>query len=258
MGRLNPVDLDAVLVDLKVVVDSTMLLGGEVIDFKDPYGAMPVEHRRATELLDAEHNKRIDSLPSELMDDSYFRPQGPDSYMGSRCDAAWDNLNASLRRLDIMLESGDVEYLDCPVYVVNRLRTIWGLLQELKGTKPVFTPGKPDPLWAFTAKLGTGMFLRDAVEFLKQEISERSSDVQPSHQHTITLSPLQQNILTALDGKALKKQQLADVVCAGEGSRLYRPGGIKDLKDAGLVAHKNGVGFYRPDAPPDGLVVDVN
>jgi hypothetical protein len=68
----------------------------------------------------------------------------------------------------------------------------------------------------------------------------------------------QQQILSALDGIALKKQQLADGICAGEGTRLYRVGGIKELMATGLIANKRGVGYYRPDAPPDGLIIDVN
>jgi hypothetical protein len=74
---------------------------------------------------------------------------------------------------------------------------------------------------------------------------------------TITLAPLQQRIIATLNHKALKKQPLADVVCAGEGTRLYKPGGIKELVAVGLVAHANGVGYYRPDAPPQNLVVPI-
>jgi hypothetical protein len=60
----------------------------------------------------------------------------------------------------------------------------------------------------------------------------------------------QRSILKALDGRALTKQKLADEICGGEGSRLYR-GGLKDLMKLGLVVNKNnGAGFYRPDRPP--------
>lgn len=68
-------------------------------------------------------------------------------------------------------------------------------------------------------------------------------------------TPLQTEILTALTGRGLKKQQLADEVCAGEGTRLYKRGGIKELRAADLVKHKPGVGYYRPDAPPAEAVI---
>ncbi len=63
-------------------------------------------------------------------------------------------------------------------------------------------------------------------------------------------TPLQAAILKALDGRALKKQPLADEVCKGEGTTLYRPGGLKELRERKKVDHKSRVGFYRPDAPP--------
>ncbi len=63
-------------------------------------------------------------------------------------------------------------------------------------------------------------------------------------------TPLQHAILKALQHQALKKDPLAAKVCAGDASRLYKPGGIKELRDEGMVDHKHGVGFYRPDAPP--------
>ncbi len=65
---------------------------------------------------------------------------------------------------------------------------------------------------------------------------------------------LQSRILAALEDEALKKQPLADKVCEGEGTRLYKPGGIKELRERGLVEHRSGVGYYRPDAPPSGAI----
>jgi hypothetical protein len=58
------------------------------------------------------------------------------------------------------------------------------------------------------------------------------------------------DILNALEGRALIKDELAEEVCGGEGTRLYRPGGIKELMEVGKVAHKHRLGYYRPDAPP--------
>jgi hypothetical protein len=63
----------------------------------------------------------------------------------------------------------------------------------------------------------------------------------------------QHAILKALDGRALKKQPLAEEVCGGEGSRLYRPGGLKELMNAGKVSHKHRLRYFRPDALPPPL-----
>ena len=68
-------------------------------------------------------------------------------------------------------------------------------------------------------------------------------------------SLLQQRIWKALDGKALKKDALAKKVCSDQGSRLYRPQGIKELKNANLIGNQRGTGYFRFDAPPPGLNV---
>lgn len=67
-------------------------------------------------------------------------------------------------------------------------------------------------------------------------------------------TPLQAAILEALKGRNLTKDRLAAEVCGGEGSRLYRPRGIRELMERGLVKHKNSVGYYRPDYPPAGAI----
>jgi len=61
--------------------------------------------------------------------------------------------------------------------------------------------------------------------------------------------PVQKLILEALDGKALKKEGLAEA-CAVDPSRLYKSGRLEELKRLGMVHHRKGVGYYRPDAPP--------
>ncbi|MBX3451459.1 MAG: hypothetical protein KF777_17960 [Planctomycetaceae bacterium] len=70
----------------------------------------------------------------------------------------------------------------------------------------------------------------------------------------IILTPLQLEILRALEGKVLRKKALADLLCKGHGSSLYKNGGIGQLIALGLVA-KCKAGYYRPDAPPEGLFV---
>jgi len=69
-------------------------------------------------------------------------------------------------------------------------------------------------------------------------------------------TPFQTSILAVLNGRAMKKQQLAVAVCGGEdnGNLLYRPGRITELRQNGLVANKRGIGYYRPDAPPLGAI----
>jgi hypothetical protein len=73
-----------------------------------------------------------------------------------------------------------------------------------------------------------------------------SSQQQPN---SLVLTNHQCAILKALEGRALKKEELAEA-CKLDPSRLYRRGYLKELKGARLVLHKMGVGYYRPDAPP--------
>jgi len=35
----------------------------------------------------------------------------------------------------------------------------------------------------------------------------------------------------------------------GDRRRLFKAGGLKELKEIGLVAHHRRLGYYRPDAP---------
>jgi len=63
-------------------------------------------------------------------------------------------------------------------------------------------------------------------------------------------TPLQTEILKALDGRAMGLENLAVAVSNGDSSRLYRAGALKELRDIGLVEHKRSLGYYRPDFPP--------
>ncbi|MCC6492157.1 MAG: hypothetical protein IT424_03955 [Pirellulales bacterium] len=81
---------------------------------------------------------------------------------------------------------------------------------------------------------------------------------QPKDGHAKTQfvpNTFQAAILAALEGRALTKEQLAGEVCGGEGSRLYRSGGIKELMECNppRVLNKRRLGYYRPDAPPEGV-----
>jgi hypothetical protein len=64
-------------------------------------------------------------------------------------------------------------------------------------------------------------------------------------------SIFQESILEALEGKGLRTDALGAAV--GDRSRLYKPGGLKELQAQGWVSHHPRVGYYRKDAPPPEL-----
>jgi hypothetical protein len=65
------------------------------------------------------------------------------------------------------------------------------------------------------------------------------------------LTPFQEAILEALEGVALRTRALGAAV--GDVSRLYKPGGLQELRAHGLVDHHHRLGFFRPDTPPEQL-----
>ncbi len=74
----------------------------------------------------------------------------------------------------------------------------------------------------------------------------------PETADTFVPSRLQQRVLEALDGRALRGPQIREAVRST--SILSRhPGGIRELKWYGLVKHDRRFGFYRPDRPPPEL-----
>lgn len=84
-------------------------------------------------------------------------------------------------------------------------------------------------------------------------LSAQQATNSPDDAEAFVPNNLQKAILAALDKCALTKQRLANKVCGGEGSRLYkqtRQGDLNELKDKGLVKNKPQLGYYRPDAPP--------
>lgn len=63
----------------------------------------------------------------------------------------------------------------------------------------------------------------------------------------------QKAILAALDGKAMRTADLADAL-GGDRRRLFKdPGGIKELKKAGMISNHPRLGYYRIDSPPPEL-----
>ncbi len=64
----------------------------------------------------------------------------------------------------------------------------------------------------------------------------------------------QDAIMDALDGVALRTDPLGAAV--GDRSRLFKPGGLSELRKAGRVAHHPRLGFYRPDRLPPELELE--
>ena len=82
----------------------------------------------------------------------------------------------------------------------------------------------------------------------REDAESRSAELEDVEQLVPTV--FQREILKALEGRALTKQKLSLEVCGGDGSRLYKKNGIKELMDTGLVSNKRGLGYFRPDKPP--------
>lgn len=155
--ELVPVNLASVLEDLHTVVDSTNMLGGRVLDFTDPF-----------KYLSASALATLDTYPAN-------------SYLQDQCDRAWANLKGSLERLRITLNAGNVNVLDCRLGAREELVIVWETLEEFSdAVKPCFTPGRPDPLWRFTAKYGAGLRLADSVRVLESRIGARPALDAPS------------------------------------------------------------------------------
>ncbi len=81
------------------------------------------------------------------------------------------------------------------------------------------------------------------------DVPDEPMDVAP----TMVWSPLQLWILKALDGRALKKEQLAAEVFgdSDHGTKLYRAKkGLTELKACKIVVNTIGIGYWRTDSPP--------
>ncbi len=95
--------------------------------------------------------------------------------------------------------------------------------------------------------------LADLPEEEQRAIRELVGRMKNPRSKKHVLTAVQVSIMKALDGRALKKEQLA-AECKIDPSRLYKPGGIKELMDLEKVDNKRGVGYFRLDAPPPNAV----
>jgi hypothetical protein len=73
----------------------------------------------------------------------------------------------------------------------------------------------------------------------------------PAEERPFEPSAFQQAILDALDGKALRTDDLGAAV--KDRSRLFKAHGLPELRERGLIDHSKRCGYFRPDAPPEEL-----
>lgn len=67
------------------------------------------------------------------------------------------------------------------------------------------------------------------------------------------LNEFQKKVLELLDGKALTGKELATALGPDEDPTGLDKKGLKELKNVGRVRNQRGVGYYRPDRPPEKL-----
>lgn len=87
-----------------------------------------------------------------------------------------------------------------------------------------------------------------------EDEAKANDDVANCTRGMLITNPILMQILRLLDGRAMRLQEIANRVTAGDPSRLYKIGFKIELLDGGLVSHNRGIGYYRPDSPPKELV----
>jgi hypothetical protein len=108
------------------------------------------------------------------------------------------------------------------------------------------------------ARRDPGMFRIDPkiLDLARDAVDSAGALTSLGDQNRLLLDDVQRDILSALDGKAMKVEALARAVAGGDTSRLYQrsgsktPGRLDELKRTGLIAYSRKIGYFRPDAPP--------
>lgn len=105
-------------------------------------------------------------------------------------------------------------------------------------------PQKPSPDPFAIARI----FIRQTKELVKLV----ESQLPPAEKISgFVPTPLQEQILMALDGAAMRGEAIAEALDVSKRA-IYKKGGINELVDQGLIANHPRLGYYRPDAPPKG------
>ncbi len=108
-------------------------------------------------------------------------------------------------------------------------------------------------------KLPDGLFRERAIIGLIRRSmgGAKQPEQKPVDRGPFVANDLQLSIMAALAGQEMGIEQLAETVGC-ETARMYKPGGLTELRDAGFVNHKPSVGFYLPGDPPAKRVLRKN
>jgi len=223
------------------------VLGGIEPDFSKPELLDDLIKKKIAD--DQAWAKRYPDRP-ELLEGLWLTPQ---DHFRDLFDNAWEGYRRCIARLDVILNHGDVHLLDVSMWQMQQLLFFWDWIEGGRTTKPDFVDDGPQELaLAAVVWAETGKMLTDAVakSFHLEKLENGSPQrVEPLFTGEL-YTPFQLSILRALSGKALKKEDLASALDLTDASRLYKPGGIKELMKSGKVENQPRIGYFRPDRPP--------
>jgi hypothetical protein len=215
---------------------------------------LPQRRRDLAKAIQAEMGERFQPLYEAACGESLTMPS-----VAWKIDAARDS-NAGL--LDALLCSdgfdldAELSKANVPLLKLEQVAKV-AAQAELESAERAMAEAEYNRLAAESAERERQIKLERAI----QETAERAAaaaklvaggtPATPIEVYT----PLQIAILNALDDHAMKTEQLANKVSGGDTSRFYKPGGLDELRDSKRVEHRRGIGFFRPDAPPESLIL---
>lgn len=112
--------------------------------------------------------------------------------------------------------------------------------------------GAAERMDRITIRLKSGIRIRVDVPEEGHSDGAGTSLVRPVDQNCFVPTPFQKGILQALEGQALRTDDLAHKV--GSRRKLFtHPGGLRELREWEIVGHHKRLGYYRLDSPPQVL-----
>lgn len=144
MGELHPLNLPRIIEDARGVIAYIRMLGNPPID---------------------EHDMRGSTFTLEEMRRGLF-------------DESWEGLKVCQRRLNILLNDGDIDVLDCDPWTRLNLKHLWGLLEGWDGVeKPEFVEGGPQEFASFGLWLMMAEQTVDALARVDTRTERQSSKI---------------------------------------------------------------------------------